>query len=112
MGERNLVRRALPVGALGVVVLVAPMKGNGEPERAKDRPACASAFKAAKELEEGSHLRRAKEMLLSCAKPSCGALLRQQCASHYAQLEADIPSVVPLVTDESGEPRVDVQVSM
>jgi hypothetical protein len=51
-------------------------------------------------------------MLLTCAKATCGGLLKQQCTNLYMQLESDIPSVVPLVTDDAGAPRVDVQVTM
>src|SRR5262249_41347971 len=56
--------------------------------------------------------REAKELLLACAKPACGTFLSQKCAAKYMQLDADIPSIVPLVTDDTGMPRVDVQVAM
>jgi hypothetical protein len=49
---------------------------------------------------------------LACAKPECSAVVRNQCSAHYTQLESDIPSVVPLVTDEAGNDRIDVQVTM
>jgi hypothetical protein len=63
------------------------------------------------QLEAASRLREAQDMLGSCMKASCGAV-RQQCAARYTQLESDIPSVIPLVTDESGAPRHDVQVTI
>jgi hypothetical protein len=44
-------------------------------------------------------------------RAACGAV-RQKCAARYAQLEADIPSVIPIVTDASGAPRSDVQVTI
>jgi hypothetical protein len=44
-------------------------------------------------------------------KAACGAV-RRKCAARYTQLDADIPSVIPIVTDESGSARSDVQVTM
>jgi hypothetical protein len=36
--------------------------------------------------------------------------MRRECAGRRAQLDADVPSIVPLVTDSAGEPRVLVEV--
>jgi hypothetical protein len=49
---------------------------------------------------------------LACAKTSCGARLAQECSAKATQLDFDIPSVVPIVTDEEGRPRVDVQIKI
>src|SRR5256885_1949574 len=38
--------------------------------------------------------------------------MRQECIRRFAQLGNDIPSVIPVVTDAAGSPRVDVQVTM
>ena len=35
--------------------------------------------------------------------------MQRECSARYTRLEADIPSVVPLVTDNAGEPRVLVE---
>ncbi|MEA2697234.1 MAG: hypothetical protein QOI66_1505 [Myxococcales bacterium] len=49
---------------------------------------------------------------MKCAVASCGSFLLHACTSRYTQLDADIPSVVPLVTDGAGDPLRDVQVVM
>jgi hypothetical protein len=103
----------LQIGALGAALCLCAKPGSSEPDKGKaQRHACAVAYRNAVVLEQAAHLRQAKDLLLSCAKATCGAFVKQQCTSRYAQLESDIPSVVPLVSDESGEPRVDVQVTM
>jgi hypothetical protein len=74
--------------------------------------ACESAYKLAQENESSSHLVQARELWLRCARPSCGAFFRQECTNRFTQLDADIPSVIPFVTDAAGTPRVDVDVKM
>jgi hypothetical protein len=106
------------MGALGAALCLSARTGSSEPDKADkakvsaERRACGLAYRAAIQLEQSAHLRQAKDQLLACSKASCGAVIKQRCTSHYAQLEADIPSVVPLVSDENGEPRTDVQVSI
>jgi hypothetical protein len=115
MFRRFLSSRTIPIVALGAVLCLAAKPGSSEPDKAKAKRnanACAGIYKNALQLEQSAHLRQAKDLLLSCSKATCGAMVRQQCTSRYAQLESDIPSVVPLVSDENGEPRVDVQVTM
>jgi hypothetical protein len=73
---------------------------------------CAFTYRTAVQTELAGRLREAKETYLACAKPACGVLIRNQCSGRYMQLESDIPSVVPLVTDEAGRDRSDVQVTM
>jgi hypothetical protein len=69
-------------------------------------------YDTAAALEEAGKLRQARDMFLSGAKARCIAPIRQRCMNRYKQLEADIPSIVPTVAGEDGEPRVDVQVSI
>jgi hypothetical protein len=113
MFSTHLRGRPFYIGAAGAALLLCAKPGATEPGgKGKERRACENAYKNAVQLEQSAHLRQAKDLLLSCAKSSCGAVLRNRCVSRYTQLEADIPSVVPLVTTETGEPRVDVQVTM
>lgn len=74
--------------------------------------ACSSAFRAAEASEQAGRLRRAKERLFLCAQPLCPRAIRHQCGARYTQIDAEIPSVVPVVQDESGAPRSDVQVAV
>jgi hypothetical protein len=77
------------------------------------RVACATALKTAKERELSGHLRDARELLMTCARRICGPALLRQCSTRFTELDSvEVPSILPVVTDESGQPRVDVQVRM
>ena len=69
---------------------------------------CAATWKDAEMRSDAGHLREARELLRSCAKPSCGAVFAQ-CATKLGQVETDIPTVVPVVNDDAGGPVVNVQ---
>jgi hypothetical protein len=84
---------------------------DGTAAQAQDE-ACQSAHRSAQEREHAGRLVDAKELYLACAKAECGTVLHQECSGRYTQLSADIPTVIPLVTDASGAPRVDVEVKM
>jgi hypothetical protein len=117
MFHGNLTLRTLEIGAFVAAVLLCATPGTSEPQKiskaaAKDRRACKEAFKTAQQLEQSAHLRQARDSLQWCAKANCSAFVRQECTRRYAQLGSDIPSVVPIVTDAAGVPRVDVQVTM
>ena len=113
MFRSHLRARPFYIGAAGAALLLCARPGESQPSgKSKERRACETAYRNATQLEQSAHLRQAKDLLLSCAKSTCGSTLRQRCTVRYAQLESDIPSVVPLVTTEAGEPRVDVQVTI
>jgi len=121
MFQSHLIRRTLQISACGGALLLCTTPGSSEPDSSTSTPApvskekraaCKAAYKGARQLEQSAKLRQARDMLLTCAKATCGALLKQQCTNLYLQLDQDIPSVVPLVTDDSGAPRVNVQVTM
>jgi hypothetical protein len=86
----------------------------GGAANARASRACSEAYLAGRKLERSGHLRDAKEQMLSCAQPSCAGarhgFLRRECLFRFSRLEADIPSVIPVVTDQGGDPLVDVQV--
>lgn len=109
MQQVHLVRRMFQVGAFGAAVMSWTTPGMGEPDRPVDRRACTSAYKGALESEQAAHFRRAKELILTCME-TCGAAVKQKCAVLAVNMEADTPSVVPIVTDAAGAPRVDVRV--
>ena len=101
----------LGAASAGPLLFAAPARAAAT--ATKQKPACAVALERARESEQGGHLRRARDQLAGCAKVACGAALLQECTSRYTRLDLDdIPSIVPVVTDESGARRVDVQVEM
>jgi hypothetical protein len=110
MHDGRFVIRILQLGALGTLLLASAAPARAEPERAADERACTAALRSAQQREQAGRLREAKEALAACAKPACGLLIQEDCASRYAQLGKDIPSIVPVVTDDSGAPRTDIQV--
>jgi hypothetical protein len=129
MLQLNLNSRTLTAGvaALGVLLCVPTLasaqddaaarhgrKGHRQHARSEGSTgnSCVDAYRGAQAKEQSAHLREARDLLLECAKSTCSKLMREQCRVRYTQLEDDIPSVVPLVTDESGAPSVDVQVKL
>jgi hypothetical protein len=115
MFQSHLIRRTFQIGACGAAILLCAVPGQSEPEKAApkgDKAACKVAYKTAQEREQSSRLREAKELYLQCSKVACGAFMRPECTTKYTQLNSDVPSVIPVVTDENGAAKSDVTVRM
>jgi hypothetical protein len=96
--------------ALSIVCPSANAAAKHRAPDADDNRACVTTYRRALEHAQAGRLRAARESFLSCSRSACGELVRRDCTARYEQLGADIPSVVPLVTDGEGEPRVLVEV--
>jgi hypothetical protein len=103
---------------VGAIVLTAAgpaqarTHAGARPRPAKVDHACAAAHSQAQAQERDGHLRAASQQLAICARAVCGELIARECAVRHAQLEIEIPSIVPLASDDAGAPLVDVQVTM
>jgi hypothetical protein len=108
---RNVAVARLAIITLGAAIsLGTSARADASKVRKAPPAACIAAWTGAEARSEAGHLLEARNLLLSCAKPTCGASAMQQCAAQLARLESDIPTVVPVVTNEAGEPVVDVEV--
>jgi hypothetical protein len=119
MTQRYLTRRILRMGACGAAIWLFATPGMSESDKTSEKPgkmdtkkACGGAYKSAKEAQQANHLREAQVLLQSCVKATCSAFVKQGCLTRYNQLENDIPTIVPVVTDEAGAAVVDVQVKV
>jgi len=72
--------------------------------------ACVDNYKTGLDKEQSGNLRQARELFIKCSKASCGSPLREECTTRFTQLSTDIPSIVPVVTDDAGGPQTDVEV--
>jgi hypothetical protein len=101
--------------ALLILIALTPT-GNAEARsRARRRrvpSGCTEAHKLAEEQMQKAHLIDASHSFAVCARTSCGAFLARQCKLRRAQVELDIPTIVPLVSDGNGASLVDVSVTM
>jgi hypothetical protein len=91
-------------GAAGLLAIAYPAEARSA--------SCTAAFKDGVKLEQAARLREAQKAFAACSKSACGASVRRECIMRYGQLASDIPSVVPVVTDATGEPILDVKVTM
>jgi hypothetical protein len=104
--------RCLPA-ALGAAALLL-----GHPAHARPRPRSPApvrvcyTYRAAIRAEQDARLVEALRLLEACATAGCSPAVQRQCAAHHARIEDDLPSIVPLVTDETDAPVVDVDVTM
>lgn len=73
---------------------------------------CSAVYDAAHDQEQAGHLRDAAQLYQNCALDSCTNPVRQTCQAKLFRLELDVPSVVPLAKDASGEPLLDAEVSV
>jgi hypothetical protein len=111
VGLTYLVVNRSPVWLLGASALLWVLPARSEPAPADAARGCALASDRAQAKWQAGHLREARELFLSCTKASCGARA-QRCRAAVAQLEQDTPSVVPVVTDASGAPVLEVTVKL
>lgn len=78
------------VRLLGLVPLLLPAQGLAEPAAT----ACAHAFEDTQRLNQGGKLLEARQQAIVCAQTSCPEVLRADCISWLAELEAALPTVV------------------
>src|SRR5262249_20005876 len=105
-------RPIFPVGVGAAAMVLGSRRGITKPPPLKGEVACRSAYKSATALEEAGQLLEARRALKKCARSACDNALRARCVINYVQLQADLPSVIPTVTDATGTPVVDVRVTM
>jgi hypothetical protein len=114
MLKMHTIRRTFEVGACGVAMLLSTSSA-GAAEKASKKAVCTpayAAYKAGQEQEKAGHLRAARDSFQTCAQVTSCTGLAPKCGVKYSELASQMPSVVPVVTDEAGSPRVDVQVKV
>lgn len=109
--------RLRPVAAClagaALLVLVAPASAKEGTSKESKRAVCMAAmnnYKAALDREKDRHWMEARELYASCAQAGACPGLATRCQGRADKLAATMPSVVPVVTNEDGSPKVDVQV--
>jgi hypothetical protein len=103
-------------GVAALVVAVWLVAGPAEARTRKKKavranPACAAAYRDADMLAKDGELQAARAKLQMCARASCGAVQRR-CTSRLLRVEADLPSIVPVATDDAGRSVVETSVTI
>ena len=80
-------------------------------EARQAKVACNDAFAKAKEAAQDDHLKAANEWFALCAEATCAPALRKKCTAVHGRIAALMPSVVPKVTDPTGD-NTDAEVKM
>jgi len=115
MFQKETMTRSLRMSAWVAAILLCAAPGSGKPDKATkkaEKKACTAAYKSAQERIESGRLREAKDQLEACRMSTCTQAQQNKCTAKYNQVMADLPSVVPTVTDEHGAARSDVQVTV
>jgi hypothetical protein len=105
------------IGVIAIATMIftfwaAPVSARSRPSVRKAKQACLTAYQQARQAADAGHLLKSKDISAQCLQPSCGTFIQQQCALLRAQVESDVPSVVPVVTDDAGRMQVLVEVRM
>lgn len=112
MARMHLINRLVRIGVPGIAVVLFATGARGEmapPNQSTDGDrTCMTAFKTAQEREQAGHLVEASQLFYSCDVDTCSTALWEECAASAARLHASLPSVVPLVVDAVGQPRIDM----
>ena len=118
VGAAAVDRRTLVTVVVGMFLAVqvtpasAKTKATARRPARGDRQACVQSYYKAKESIQAGRLLDAKEPLSRCARPACGSFLQQECTALYIQMENDVPSVVPVVSDAADTPDVAFEVKI
>lgn len=73
---------------------------------------CGDAYARAQQLRNDRKLLQARDALRICAQPTCKDFIIKDCTSWLDQVQASLPTVVPVAADETGTPLAGVKVSM
>lgn len=114
MSQSRSIGRAMVAGvSCGVALAIC---GAPSPVSAKEskRVICTAAYvayKKAVEQEKAGHVHEARETLQACTESTCGGLV-PKCRAFSEKLKAELPTIVPVVTDDTGVSHGDIQVKM
>jgi len=101
---RSLVRGLVP--CIGAVSFAAASAQGATP------PACTDSYLRAQILRKQDKLISAREELRACSRPACPGLVVNDCTQWLEEVQAAVPSVVPVAADETGANLVDVALSI
>ena len=114
MNRKHLVSRTLRIGTCGTAILLSAVStaSVAAPAKELDSRSCASTYQKAQAQQQSGQLVEASKLFDQCANIACDEAVWSECAAKERQLHSQLSSVVPVVTDDAGEPLTDVQVLM
>jgi hypothetical protein len=92
--------------------LLASALTHGAPARAEGHAACTDASSQGQIQRDAHKLLEARAQFFLCARQECPGVVRRDCSAWLEQVQASIPTVVPIATDEAGNGLVGARVSM
>jgi hypothetical protein len=101
--------RPLTLLAVVAAVLGSPSAARADPPAVN---ACADAYTRGQIARNAHKLLQARESFRVCAQAACKAFIVKDCTTWLEQVQASMPTVVPLATDEAGGLLSSVKVSM
>jgi hypothetical protein len=96
--------------ALSLVLSLLPLPARAQSTDEKMR--CATAHEQAQRTRKEGLLRASREHLLVCAEDACPSVLRVECVKWLSEVEAAMPTVVPVAKDAAGNDLLDVSVAI
>jgi hypothetical protein len=105
-----LIHRAIQLGAGGAAMLLCTTVADAKDSKRVCTPPYV-AYKSAQERQKAGQIHEARELLQTCIDSACGGLV-PKCQALYDKLKSELPSVIPVVTDDAGNARSDVEVKV
>jgi hypothetical protein len=100
---------------LGLVALLVTLvllgAGSARAEDSK-KAQCAAAYEKSQELRAAGSLKAAHDMLVVCAQDFCPGFVQSDCAQWLTEVQRDLPTIVVVAKDKSGEDTTAVHVTM
>jgi hypothetical protein len=112
MGKTRRIGRigSVVAGAAAVLLVAAPSRAADKPKASAACNAAGVSVHAAHAAEAAGHTAEAVEAYRACAQETACGWLALKCDAKIKLLQSKLPTIVPVVNDESGQPVVDVEV--
>ncbi len=104
---RNMGSNARRAALLAIAIAIVAF---GRPAFADERVECAKAYESAQRLQQKSQLVGAFEAAERCARPTCPALLRDECVEWTTSIRQKTPQLVARVKASDGCHRTDAKI--
>lgn len=91
-----------------LVALALATAAHAEPDANVE--SCLAAHASAQKSRAAKRFVEARDQLLACARPECPELARKDCSEWLSELQKDLPSIVVVATDATGQDLTDVNV--